>query len=108
MIVGFSRANSDYFRVFPHHPGTEAYWLSPAGLEYIRSLGFRPYEQALVPEASLARLRILGHLRPMRDAPPLGAWAEVPLDIVVPVELEPDMLRVAAVCPVGGVAQGAA
>ena len=90
MIIGFSRYNSDYFRVFPHHPGVEAFWLSPAGLEYIRGLGFRVYAQELVPEASLARLRIARHLRPMRDAPRLGSWADVPFDDVTIALPEPD------------------
>ena len=90
MIIGISRINSEYLRVFPHYEGVEAFWLSPGGLEYLRNhVGYRPYDQELAPENLVRRLRASKHLRPMCEAPPTGAWADVafePSNLLLPPE----------------------
>jgi hypothetical protein len=81
MIIGMSRVNSEYQRVFPHYEGIEAYWLSPGGLDYLRkNVGYQPFEQEIVPSGSIIRLRNSRHIRPLREAPPTGAWADVPVE----------------------------
>ena len=81
MLIGFSRVNSEYQRAFPHFGGIEAFWLSPGGLEYLRKhVGHKPLEQNIVPNGTINRLQRLRHIRPLREAPPTGAWANVPVE----------------------------
>ena len=77
MIVAISRINSHYQRVYPHHDGLEAWWLSPGALEFLRTnYGYRPWCVDIIPVVVLETMKMRGHLRKMRDAPPLGTFLE--------------------------------
>ena len=79
--IAMSRVNSEYLRVFTHYEGQEALWLSPGGLEFLRKhVGYQPFEQEIVPQGLVYRLQKLKHIRPLREAPPTGAWADVPVE----------------------------
>jgi hypothetical protein len=75
MIVELTRDKFSYF-VAPHSTG-EALWLSPGAYQYLLiHTDYYVYEMARVSEFLIHRMQATRHLRPMREAPPLGTFLD--------------------------------
>ena len=75
MIVAIER---DAFSCFlsPHSKG-EAYWLSPGAYQYLlEHTDYRVYEMMRVSFYLAERMKCMGHLRPMSQAPRLGSFLD--------------------------------
>lgn len=76
MIVLVSRDRFSH-HLTPHHGDCEGSWLSPGALEYLRRhTDYEPFRMERVSDYLVQRMRALGHLRAMAQAPPLGAFTQ--------------------------------
>jgi hypothetical protein len=74
MIVALSRDLLSCF-LTPHHSDHEALWLSPGAYSYLlEHTDYKVFEMERVSEYLIQRMQATGHLRPLRDAPPLGGF----------------------------------
>lgn len=75
MIVSLRRDEFSYL-VEPHSQG-EAHWMSPGAYIYLLDhTDYRVHRMHRVSVYLVERMRELGHLRPMKQAPPLGTFLE--------------------------------
>ncbi|OYV35048.1 MAG: hypothetical protein B7Z80_19545 [Rhodospirillales bacterium 20-64-7] len=75
MIVTLRRDDMSYF-VEPHSQG-EATWMSPGAYVYLLAhTDYRVFEMHRVSFYLVERMLELGHMRPMKQAPPLGEFLD--------------------------------